>query len=172
MFQPRTALAAALALGLFAIAPLQAAAVSMAGGSVHFSTPAGWQDILQTSGDPEVQVFQVPDPSPTGQTALARITVTVKQEPDIRGFQSFRDEATAKAMALPGYQAAAKSLLPNGLAYTAREAGVASSYRELYWYKDGRAIQLRCVRPQQSKAGASWIAAFDQGCAALAAQLK
>ncbi len=167
-----TVAAIALAASLFAAAPLAAAQVSMAGGSVNFSTPDGWLDIMQTDGDPEVRVFQVPDPSPTGHVVLARVTVTVKQEPDINAFRAWMDEATAKAAALPGYQAAAKPPAPNSYSYTAREAGVASNYRERYWYKDGHAIQLRCVRPQQSQAGAAWTAAFDRGCDEVAARLQ
>ncbi|MEW9623855.1 hypothetical protein [Rhodanobacter geophilus] len=167
-----TVIAVALAAGLLATAPSSAADVSMANGSVNFSTPDGWLDIMQTDGDPEVRVFQVPDPSPTGRSTLARVTVTVKQEPDINGFRGYMDQATAAAMALPGYQAAAKAPEPNSFSYTARDAGVASSYRERYWYRDGHAIQLRCVRPAQSQAGAAWIAAFDRGCDAIAARLK
>ena len=167
-----TVAALALAAGLLATAPAPAGEVSMANGSVNFSTPDGWLDILQTDGDPEVRVFQVPDPSPTGHSTLARITVTVKQEADVNGFRTYMDQADAKAMALPGYQAAARVPEPNSFSYTAREAGVASSYRERYWYRDGHAIQLRCVRPLQSQAGAGWIAAFDRGCDAIAARLQ
>jgi hypothetical protein len=166
------AIAATLAIGLCAAGPASAGSNSMAGGSVQFSTPDTWLEILQTDGDPETLVFQVPDPSPTGQAVLARISVTVKQEPDIAGFQAYVSQANAKAAALPGYQAAGKGADPNAYSYTAREAGVPAVYRELYWYKDGHAIQLRCLRPQQSKAGAGWISAFDKGCEALAAQLK
>ena len=167
-----TVAAAVLAIGLLAAAPVPATDISMAGGSVNFSTPDGWLDIMQTDGDPEVRAFQVPDPSPTGHAVLARVTVTVKQVPDINGFRTWMNQATATAMALPGYQAAAKAPEPNSYSYTAREAGVASSYRERYWFKDGHAIQLRCVRPQQSQAGAAWIAAFDRGCDAIAARLQ
>lgn len=167
-----TVIAVALVAGLLSTAPAPAADVSMANGSVSFSTPDGWLDIMQTDGDPEVHVFQVPDPSPTGHATLARVTVTVKQEPDIDGFRSYIDQANTKAAALPGYQAGAKAPEPNSFRYTAREAGVASSYREVYWYKDGHAIQLRCVRPTQSQAGAAWVAAFDRGCDAIAARLR
>lgn len=162
---------AALAASLLAAAPVVAGETTMAGGSVHFSTPDTWTDILQTDGDPEVRVYQVPDPSPTGHTVLARITVTVKQEPDINGFRSFMEQAGAKARQLPGYKAGAAGA-PDDVRYSAREAGVDSSYSERYWYKNGHAIQLRCVRPAHSQAGASWTAAFDKGCDALAAQLR
>ena len=63
-----TVTAVALAVGLLAAAAASATDVSMANGSVNFSTPDSWLGIMQTDGDPEVRVFQVPDPSPTGQT--------------------------------------------------------------------------------------------------------
>ncbi|MDO1527964.1 hypothetical protein QMK61_03880 [Fulvimonas sp. R45] len=163
------ALTAAL---LLAAAGARAADVSMAGGSVHFTTPANWLDIMQTQGDPEVHVFQVPDPSPTAATSLARVTVTVKQVGDLSAFNSYRNAADAKARGLTGYHAAP---LPaddaNGNAYTAQENGAQFAYVEYYWYQGNRAVQLRCVRPAQTQAGAAWMAAFDKGCHALAAQL-
>lgn len=169
---PRTAVAAiVLALGLLVAAPVPATDVSMANGSVNFSTPDNWTDILDTDGNPEVRAFQVPDPSPTGQTVLARVTVTVTQVPDIDAFRAYQNEATTKATALPSYKAIDTSN-PDNLSYTAQEAGVASRYRERYWFKGSYAIQLRCIRPQQSQAGAAWIAAFDRGCDAIAARLQ
>jgi hypothetical protein len=97
------------------------------------------------------------------------VTVTQVSSPD--DFHAYQNQATSKAAALPSYKAIDTSN-PDNLSYTAQEAGVASSYRERYWFKDGHAIQLRCVRPQQSQAGAAWIAAFDRGCAAIAAKLQ
>jgi hypothetical protein len=150
---------------------VHATEVSMAGGSVNFSTPDNWLGIMQTQGDPEVRVFQVPDPSPTANTALARITVTVKQAGDIASFNQYMGNATAKGMALPGYRATAKPVGPNSYVYTAQENGAQFHYTEHYWFTGGHAIQLRCVRPMQSQAGPGWIAAFDQGCDAIARQL-
>lgn len=167
----QVALVAALIAGAALATPTLAADVSMAGGSVRFTTPAGWNEILETDGDPEVRAFQVPDPSPTGQVMLARVTVTVKQEPSAQAFQSWVSESAAKAAALPGYQAG-KATTPDNVSYTAREAGLAASYREMYWFHNGRGIQLRCMRPQQSQAGTAWAAAFDRGCEAVAAHLK
>lgn len=164
-------LAAALVAGLFAAASAPAAEVSMAGGSVRFATPNGWMEILETDGDPEIRAFQVPDPSPTGHTLLARVTVTVQQMPSPQGFASWVSEATAKAAALPGYQPA-KASSPDSASYTARESGITATYREMYWYHAGHAIQLRCLRPQQSQAGSAWSTAFDRGCEAIAARLK
>lgn len=145
--------------------------VSMAGGSVTFSTPDHWLGILETQGDPEVRVFQVPDPSPTGSSRLARVTVTVKQAGDLTAFEQYVSDATAKAKALSGYRAAATPDAPNSFTYAAQENGVPYRYSERYWFKNGHAIQLRCVRPAHSDAGAAWANAFDQGCDSVAASL-
>ena len=149
-----------------------AAEVSMANGVITFTTPGNWLPIMQTQGDPEAQVFQVPDPSPTGKASLARVTVTVKQAPDISSFHQFIAEATAKGLALPGYRAAEVAPSPNTIVYTAQENGAPFSYTEHYWFEHGYAIQLRCIRPSTSMAGPAWQAGFDKGCAALAAQFK
>ena len=172
-FLRTTALGVTLLLGSAMLAgTAHATDVSMAGGSITFSTPNDWLDIMDTQGDPEVRVFQVPDPSPTGKSSLARITVTVRQAPDINSFQQYQGDATAKAMALPGYKAAPVPPQPNSNFYTAQEGGAPFHYVERYWLKNGHAIQLRCVRPAQSQAGAAWKAAFDKGCDAIAARLK
>jgi hypothetical protein len=164
-------LAIALATSMLTGA-VHAADVSMGDGNITFATPDSWLAIMQTQGEPEAQVFQVPDPSPTGKNSLARVTVTVQHVPDISSFHQFMAEATAKALVLPGYKAVTAPPEPNSNLYTAQENGVQFSYTEHYWFKRGYAIQLRCVRPSQSQAGAAWKAEFDKGCAALAAQLK
>jgi len=151
---------------------LHAADVSMANGSVQFHTPDDWVDILDTQGDPEVHVFQVPDSSPTGKVSLSRVTVTVKQVADISGFQQYVATTSAKALVLPGYKAAAAAPKPNTFVYTAQENGVQYSYSERYWFKNGVAVELRCLRPSQSDAGAAWKAAFEKGCDMIAAKLK
>ncbi len=169
---PRTAVAVTVfALGLLVATPAPATDVSMAHGSVRFSTPDNWTDIMDTDGNPEVRVFQVPDPSPTGQQVLARVTVTVTQLSDLDQFHAYQGEAARKATALQGYKAVDTSN-PNNLSYAAQEAGVAFHYRERYWFRGSYAIQLRCVRPQQSQAGAAWAADFDRGCDAIAARLQ
>lgn len=145
--------------------------VSMAGGNVNFSTPDQWVGIMEKEGDPEVRVFQVPDPSPTASTSLARVTVTVKQVADVSSFQQYVSGAMGKAKGLTGYQAGAGQG-PDNFTYTAQENGADYTYSERYWLKDNHAIQLRCVRPAQSQAGAQWKAAFDKGCDAIAARLK
>lgn len=48
---------------------------------------------METQGDPEARVFQVPDPSPTGKVSLARVTVTVTRVADISAFHQFMAEA-------------------------------------------------------------------------------
>ncbi|HWU77593.1 MAG TPA: hypothetical protein VN043_13905 [Rhodanobacter sp.] len=164
--------ALSLVAGLLLSSSVYAAEVSMADGSISFTTPDNWISIMQTQGESESQVFQVPDPSPTGKTSLARVTVTVTHVPDINHFQQFMAEATAKALALPSYKVVPEAPQPDSNIYTARENGVAFSYTERYWLKHGLAIQLRCMRPSQSLAGASWKADFDKGCASLAKQLK
>lgn len=158
--------------GALATGGVHATDVSMADGTVTFSTPNSWLGIMETQGDPEARVFQVPDPSPTGKNSLARVTVTVKQVRDISAFHQYMSEATAKALSLPGYQPAATPPEPNSNLYTAQENGTAFSYTERYWFKNGHAIQLRCMRPSQTEAGSSWQDDFDKGCADLAAQLK
>ncbi|WP_199096142.1 hypothetical protein [Dyella sp. ASV21] len=145
--------------------------ISMANGSVSFSTPDQWLGIMETQGDPEVRVFQVPDPSPTASSSLARVTVTVKQLPDASAFQAYVNGAMSKAKALTGYQAGSTQGSDN-FVYTAQENGAPYSYTERYWFKDNHAIQLRCVRPSQSQAGAAWRTAFDKGCDAIASRLK
>jgi len=165
-------IAVALTASLLLAGRVHATEVSMADGSVHFSTPDSWLGIMETQGDPEAKVFQVPDPSPTGKNSLARVTVTVKLVNDVNSFNQYRSEATAKAMALPGYKAGAVPPGPNSNIYTAQENATEFSYTEHYWFKNGHAIQLRCVRPSQSQAGATWKADFDKGCEAIAAQLK
>ncbi|HEY8683870.1 MAG TPA: hypothetical protein VIM06_11920 [Rhodanobacter sp.] len=167
-----TSIAVALMATLLLASAVHATDVSMANGSVTFSTPDNWLGIMETQGDPESRVFQVPDPSPTGKNNLARVSVTVKQTADVNGFQQYMGDATAKAMSLPGYKAAAVPPGPNSYTYTAQENGAQFSYTEHYWMKDGHAIQLRCMRPTQSDAGAAWKAAFDKGCEAIAARLK
>ena len=53
-----------------------------------------------------------------------------------------------------------------------QEAGERLSYRERYWFSQGRAVQLRCARPAASASGAAWNSAFDRGCDAIAAKLQ
>jgi hypothetical protein len=171
-FLRSTTITIALATTLLLASTVHATDVSMADGSVHFNTPDNWLGIMETQGDPEAKVFQVPDPSPTGKNSLARVTVTVKLVDDVNSFNQYKSEATAKAMALPGYKVAALPPGPNSNVYTAQENATEFNYTEHYWLKDGHAVQLRCVRPNQSLAGAAWKSEFDKACEAIAAQLK
>lgn len=167
----RAAFAAALLLPLHALA----GDVSMAGGSVTFSTPDNWLGIMETQGDPEVRVFQVPDPSPTADNTLARVTVTVKQVADLNVYHRYVSDANAKAEALPGYQlvrGVSNTSGPDDYLYTAKESGETIAYVEHYWFRNGKAIQLRCLRPAATQAGAAWQAAFDKGCRDIASSLS
>jgi hypothetical protein len=171
-FMRHTFVAGAL---LLAGTALHATDVSMAGGSISFSTPDTWVGIMETQGDPEVRVFQVRDPSPTANNSLARVTVTVKQVADLGDFQLYVDTATGKAKSLSGYKAinsVTNTRGPSTFEYTAQENGVQFAYLERYWMKDNHAVQLRCVRPAQSQAGAGWRAEFDKGCEAVSVGLQ
>lgn len=145
--------------------------VSMAGGSVVFSTPDDWVAIVETQGQPEMRVFQVPDPSPTARDNLAYVAVEVEPVGDLAAFERHVAAANLKARALAGYQDAGNPDGPNSYAYTAQEHGTAYRYDDRYWFRDNRAIRLRCARPGHSEAGAAWTASFDKGCNAVAARL-
>jgi hypothetical protein len=172
MSRLRTVMSTLALAGALACAGAQATEVSMAGGGVTFTAPDAWLGIMETSGDPEARVFQVPDPSPTGKSSLARVTVTVKHVNGAADFRQYINAAATKAAALPGYKGEPPAADATRLAYTAEESGVSAVYTEQYWLKNGLAVQLRCVRPAQSQAGAAWKAAFDKGCAGIAAQLQ
>jgi hypothetical protein len=160
------------ALLLASIAIAQADDVSMASGSVHFSTPANWVGIMQVDGDPEVRVFQVPDPSPSASSTLARVSVTVKQVANLQDFNGYVGDSVTKAKQLKDYQPGqSTSGDQNSFTYTASESGTPYTYVERYWFRDGHAIQLRCARPSASQAGQAWAATFDKGCRSIAATL-
>jgi hypothetical protein len=146
--------------------------VSMAAGSVRFSTPANWVGIMQADGDPEVRVFQVPDPSPSASTTLARVSVTVKQVANLQDFNTYVGDAVAKAKQLKDYQPGqSASSEQNSFVYTASESGSPYTYVERYWFRNGHAIQLRCARPSASQAGQAWASTFDRDCTAIASTL-
>ncbi|QAU23626.1 hypothetical protein EO087_06220 [Dyella sp. M7H15-1] len=161
---------AVLLLGSIAVA--QADDVHMASGSVHFSTPSNWVGIMQVDGDPEVRVFQVPDPSPSARSTLARVSVTVKQMVNPQDFNSYVSGAVTKAKQLKNYQPGQRAAGDeNSFIYTASENGTAYTYVERYWFRDGHAIQLRCARPSTSQAGQAWTVTFDKGCSSIASTL-
>lgn len=163
----------AVALAIASIAVAQADDVSMASGSVHFSTPASWVGIMQVDGDPEVRAFQVPDPSPSKNDTLARVTVTVKQVASLQDFNDYVSTSVSKAKDMKNYQPVASVTGDqNSFIYSASESGVAYTYLERYWFRSGHAIQLRCARPTSSQAGQGWMASFDKGCNELAVKLN
>jgi len=158
--------------GILALAgPACATDVSMAGGSVGFSTPDNWVAIMETQGEPEMRVFQVPDPSPTARDNLSYVSVEVEQVGDLAAFDQYVGVATRKAKALTGYRAIGNPDGPNSYAYTALEHGASYRYNDRYWFKNNHAIHLRCARPERSEAGAAWAASFDKGCDAVATSL-
>ncbi|WP_233841420.1 hypothetical protein [Dyella sp. 2HG41-7] len=160
-------------LAVASIAVAHADDVTMASGSVHFSTPSNWVGIMQVDGDPEVRVFQVPDPSPSASSTLARVSVTVKQVANMEDFNQYVSNGVAKAKSLKNYQASTKSQDDqNSFVYTADETGASYTYVERYWFRDGRAIQLRCARPTTSQAGQTWAASFDKNCSQIASTLN
>ncbi|GAB2584662.1 hypothetical protein ISP15_08180 [Dyella jejuensis] len=162
-----------VALALANVTAAQADEVSMASGSVHFSTPASWVGIMQVDGDPEVRVFQVPDPSPSASDTLARVSVSVKQVANLQDFNDYVSGAVGKAKSLKDYQPGNSAPSdPNSFVYTARESGTLYTYVERYWFRNGHAIQLRCARPSASQAGLSWATSFDKGCLGIAATLN
>ena len=160
-------------LALASITVAHADDVSMASGSVHFSTPSNWVGIMQVDGDPEVRVFQVPDPSPSASSTLARVSVTVKQIADLQAFNDYVTAAMSKAKNLKDYQTGNRPAGDqNSFVYTASESGTPYTYVERYWFRNGHGIQLRCARPSASQAGQQWAATFDKGCNDIAAALN
>jgi hypothetical protein len=163
----------AAALVVASIAVAQADDVSMASGSVHFSTPSSWVGIMQVDGDPEVRVFQVPDPSPSKNDTLARVSVTVKTMADLQAFNDYVSGSVSKAKDMKDYAPVSSATGDqNSFIYTASESGVGYTYLERYWFRNGHAIQLRCARPTASQAGEAWASSFDKGCNALAVSLN
>lgn len=141
-------------------------------GNFTLTVPDGWPRIMQSMGDPESMVFQVPDPSPSAQDTLARVTVTSERVADIAAFERVVARDTNHAHTLPDFKADATHSSSNALFYTAREGHVLQSYAEHYIFRNGFAIQVRCVRPAHGQAGPAWTAAFDRGCASIAASIK
>lgn len=158
-------LSSVLLLALAVASPVVGATdVSMADGAIRFAVPDGWMAIMQSQGETETQVFQVPG---ANDATLARVTVTVKRVPNLNGFQQFSGTMRSRAEALKGY-APAKTTSPTEHVYKAQEGAVTLDYRERYFYSGGYAIQLRCVRPGGD---AAWSASFDKGCADVAARM-
>lgn len=149
-----------------------ASSYTLANGGFRFSVPDGWPRIMQTDGDPETMVFQVPDDSPSRRESLARVSITSARVSDVTSFQAFVAEDTAHAQALPGFTLDKQRSTPTAFYYTASEGGVAQAYTAHYYFHNGYAIQVRCVRPAQSQAGDDWTRTFDEGCAAITSSLR
>ena len=167
---PRLMILAALVLAFGG----QAAATdySLAAGSVRFSAPDGWPQIMEKNdGDPQFIAFQVPDPSPTGHEVLARVTVTVHALSNAQAFKTWVDAGLAKARGLPQYQSGDRGASSSRFTYTAMENKQRLYYRESYYFKGTQGVQLRCARPLVSLAGPAWSADFDRGCDAVARSL-
>lgn len=145
---------------------------TLSNGEFGFNVPEGWPRIMQTSGDPETMVFQVPDSSPSRHESLARVSVTSKQVHDITSFQHFVAQDTSHAQALPDFQLDKQRSTPTTFYYTATEGGVEQTYIAHYYFHDGYAIQVRCVRPTRSQAGSDWTQTFDRGCETVASNLR
>jgi hypothetical protein len=145
---------------------LGATDVSMAGGALHVPVPENWVPIMQSEGETETQVFQVPGSSAADAT-VARVSITLEKVANLNGFQQFSGNMRSRASGLKEY-AAGKAASPTENIYTAKEGSVKLNYFERYFYSGGYAIQLRCVRPTGD---AKWNASFDKGCADVAARM-
>lgn len=167
---PFAALFAALLAGASTTAV--AADYSLNDGAIVFSAPSDWPVIMQMSeGNPQVVAFQVKDPADAGTGESTRVTVTTRKLDDAQAFQTFVNQSLDKARQTPGYESETggdgSSLRYSGLNQKARY-----KYRESYFYKNGIAVQLRCVHPVLKATSPAWIAAFDQGCDQIAASLQ
>jgi hypothetical protein len=156
------------ALCVFGAAPqiAHAADYSLDDGQVHFSAPDAWMPIMEKhDGEPQFIALRVAEPDAPPDT-LARITVTTQHADDAHAFQQFVNANVAKARRLTEYRSNDSHPLPSGRRYTATENKQKKAYTELYYFRDGIAIQVRCVRPDA--APATWAATFDAGCSAIA----
>lgn len=157
----------ALPLALVLAAPaIHAADVAMADGVIHFTVPDNWSLIMQSSGETETQVFQVPGSSHADAT-LSRVTITLKKAMDLRAFQTFSGELRSRATNLKDY-APGNPKAPTENVYSAKEGTTKLDYYERYLFANGYAIQLRCVRPDGD---AKFSATFDKGCTDVANSL-
>ena len=157
----------ALFVGLMlTVTAVSATDVSMAGGAVQFPVPDTWVPIMQSQGETETQVFQVPG-STAADATIARVSVTLQKVANLNGFQQFAGNLRSRASGLKDY-APGKAASPTENSYKAKEGTVTLEYYERYFYSGGYAIQLRCVRPNGD---AKWSASFDKGCALVASRM-
>lgn len=164
------ALTAVLVAGFSAAAA--AADYTLNDGAIAFSAPAEWSVIMQMSeGSPQVVAFQVKDPADSGTGEATRVSVTTRKLDDAQAFQSFVNQALDKARQTPGFESEA-STDGSSLRYSGLNQKTRYKYRESYFYKNGIAVQLRCVHPVLKGTAPAWTAAFDQGCDQIAASLQ
>lgn len=168
---PRLATGLLYALLALVSVPALATSYTLGSGSVHFSAPDSWPMIMeQLQGDPQFIAFQAPDASPSGKRVLSRATVTAQQVTDIAKFRSWVKTRTRKSHRLPGYRAGTRQNFRR-FVYHAQENGLRMHYLERYYFKNGYAVQLRCLRPQHDQSGKAWQSAFDRGCKQIARSL-
>jgi hypothetical protein len=150
------------------VGPLAAHAAdySLDDGQVHFSAPDAWTPIMEKhDGEPQFLALRVSEPDASPDT-LPRITVTTQHASDAQAFQQFVNSNVAKARRLTEYRSNDSHPIPSGRRYTATENKQKTDYTEYYYYRNGIAIQVRCVRPEAAQA--QWAATFDAGCSAIA----
>jgi hypothetical protein len=149
-----------------------AADYSLNQGAISFSAPQDWPVIMQMSeGNPQVIAFQVKDPADTGTGEATRVTVTTRKLDNAQAFQAFVNAGLDKARQTPGYESE-KGADGGSLRYTGLNAKTRYSFRENYFYRNGIAVQLRCVHPLLKATSPAWVAAFSQGCDQIAASLQ
>jgi len=170
-YHPRLATGLLYALLALVSVPALATNYTLGHGNVHFSAPDNWPMIMeQVQGDPQFIAFQVPDASPSGKRVLSRATVTAHQVDDIAKFRSWVKVRSRRSHKLPGYKAGIHQNFRRFI-YHAQENGLPMRYVERYYFKNGYAVQLRCLRPQHDQSGKAWQSAFDRGCEQIARSL-
>src|SRR5699024_4761670 len=121
-----------------------------------------WPRILQTSGDPEMQVFEDPDSTAVSKNALARVTVSSQHVADIASFRALVATETSRAEALPDYHLDTTRSSPTDFHYTATDGSVKLDYAVHFYLHDNYAVEVRCVRPAKDAAAAAWAQRFDR----------
>ncbi len=168
---PRLATGLLYALLALVSIPALAAGYTLGNGRIYFSAPDNWPMIMERmQGDPQFIAFQVPDTSLSGKQVLSRVTVTAHQVADIAEFRSWVKTQVRKSHRLPGYKAGSKQN-SHRFVYHALENGLRMRYLEQYYFKNGYAVQLRCLRPQHDQSGQAWKSTFDRGCRQIAHSL-
>lgn len=165
------ALIATLMLGLLLTGSAMASDYALVGGKVRFQAPDAWPAIMQkTNGDPQFFAFQVRNPK--APDTLTRVTVTTHAISALGDFKAFAKKELADAQHATGYRAIDdRNSDPSTLHYSMDESGQRQVVRMSLFYRNGYAVVLRCVRPENAQATRQWLDAYRQGCASLANQL-